>query len=105
MTDTTMSSPAVVDGTGYFATWLPAPRLPFGPHEVDDAVGTPPGSVSAVDAATGRPLWRFQTQGAVVSLPAALGDAVFVGSCDHRLYALDEVTPTEGQPETGPSSK
>jgi outer membrane protein assembly factor BamB len=37
-------------------------------------------------------LWRFGTEGPVRSSPTVLGDRVFVGSGDGRLYALDRST-------------
>ena len=33
--------------------------------------------------------WHFHTGGQVLSSPAVAGDAVYVGSSDHQLYALD----------------
>jgi outer membrane protein assembly factor BamB len=32
--------------------------------------------------------WKFKTQGRIVSTPVVSGDLVFVGSADHRLYAV-----------------
>jgi eukaryotic-like serine/threonine-protein kinase len=40
-------------------------------------------------------LWRFQSQGPVRSSPTLAGDAVFVGSGDGNLYALDAHTGRE----------
>jgi outer membrane protein assembly factor BamB len=39
--------------------------------------------------------WKFQTEGPVRSSPTVTGGVVFVGSGDHRLYALDEETGSE----------
>ena len=36
--------------------------------------------------------WKFHTNGQVISSPAVVGGAVYVGSTDHFLYALDAVT-------------
>src|SRR6476469_288085 len=36
--------------------------------------------------------WRFMTEGDVVSSPTVLGQTVYVGSGDGRLYALDRTT-------------
>ena len=33
--------------------------------------------------------WKFHTKGMVISSPTVAGDAVYVGSTDHMLYALD----------------
>ncbi len=61
-------------------------------------VGSSDGTVSALDAATGDPVWRFETGGAVQSSPAVLdvpgtaGRTVFVGSSDGNVYALDAAT-------------
>ncbi|MEX0717710.1 MAG: PQQ-binding-like beta-propeller repeat protein [Planctomycetaceae bacterium] len=46
------------------------------------------GSVRAVDAKTGRTLWRFDTEGPVRCAPAVWKDRLFVGSDDGFLYAL-----------------
>ena len=74
-----------------------------GPTVAGDRVvaGSTAGTVYALDRATGKLLWRYQTRGAVVSSPAvgpsdpakpgtyATGGLVFAGSADHYLYALD----------------
>jgi eukaryotic-like serine/threonine-protein kinase len=39
--------------------------------------------------------WRFQTKGIVVSSPALVGDTVYIGSADHRLYAINAATGTQ----------
>ena len=36
--------------------------------------------------------WKFQTKGIVVSSPALVGDTLYIGSADHRLYALTAST-------------
>jgi outer membrane protein assembly factor BamB len=51
--------------------------------------GANDGRLYAFDARTGRPLWRFQTNGPVQSSPAVAGDTVYLGSWDGYLYALD----------------
>ena len=38
--------------------------------------------------------WRFMTEGDVISSPAVVGQTVYVGSGDGRLYALDRTTGT-----------
>ena len=38
--------------------------------------------------------WKFKTQGRVVSSPVLVGDAVYVGSTDGNLYALNRADGT-----------
>jgi outer membrane protein assembly factor BamB len=45
--------------------------------------------VHAIDAASGRSVWAFETRARVDSSPAIADGRVFVGSFDGRLYALD----------------
>ena len=45
--------------------------------------------VHAIDAATGKPVWTFETRARVDSSPAVAGGRVFAASYDGRLYALD----------------
>ncbi len=40
-------------------------------------------------------VWTFTTAGRVISSPAVAGDAVYVGSTDHHLYAIDRATGRE----------
>ena len=53
-------------------------------------VGSPTGTVTAIDADTGVARWTFQAGGGVYSSPAVSGDgkAVVFGSRDGRLYAV-----------------
>ena len=37
-------------------------------------------------------LWQFGTGGMVRTSPVVVGDTVYVGSCDHKFYALDATT-------------
>ncbi|MHC5053935.1 MAG: outer membrane protein assembly factor BamB family protein [Planctomycetota bacterium] len=62
-------------------------RLFYG-SSADDAV-------RCLDAATGRELWAFVTEGPVRLAPAVAGGAVYVGSDDGRLYCLDAATGRE----------
>jgi len=55
-------------------------------------VGGWDGKVSALDAASGRRLWTFQTGGAVKGGLAGAGGLVYAGSYDGHLYALDAAT-------------
>ncbi len=42
----------------------------------------------AVNAASGKLIWKYQTDGGIVSRPAVSEDAVFVGSEDNRLHVV-----------------
>jgi outer membrane protein assembly factor BamB len=55
-------------------------------------VGGWDGKVSALDAASGRRLWTFQTGGAVKGGLAGAGGLVYAGSYDGHVYALDATT-------------
>jgi outer membrane protein assembly factor BamB len=72
MYDVFLSSPLVVDGKVVF--------------------GSGDGHVYAVDAATGRLVWKFRTGDVVHASPAYADGLVVVGSWDGRLYALDAAT-------------
>ena len=52
-------------------------------------VGTTEGTVYALEAATGRIDWTFETAGPVHSSPALAGNKLYVGSDDGSIYALD----------------
>jgi outer membrane protein assembly factor BamB len=58
-------------------------------------VGLASGAVFAVDAATGRDLWRFQAERDVWATPQVAGDLVIVASLDHHVYGLDAATGAE----------
>ena len=45
--------------------------------------------VHAINAATGKASWTFETRARVDSSPAVAGGRVYVGSSDGRLYVLD----------------
>ena len=49
----------------------------------------------ALDRETGKPRWKFVTQGRIDSSPVVVGERVFVGSSDGRLYAVRLDTGTE----------
>jgi outer membrane protein assembly factor BamB len=40
-------------------------------------------------------VWRFKADGRVLSTPAVVGDLVYIGSSDGRLYAIDRATGRE----------
>lgn len=58
-------------------------------------VGSGNGDVLAVEAASGKVLWRHATAGRVRSSPTAANGVVYVGSFDGHLYALDAATGAE----------
>jgi outer membrane protein assembly factor BamB len=49
-------------------------------------------AVHAIDAASGKGLWKFMTQARVDSSPAIAAGRIYVGSSDGRLYVLDAAT-------------
>jgi outer membrane protein assembly factor BamB len=51
--------------------------------------------VHALDPKSGKELWNFTTRGNVDSSPVIVGERVFVGSNDGRLYGLDLKTGNE----------
>lgn len=63
---------------------ISGPRLFVGSYE--------PGTVVALDRATGRPLWTLRTGAGVESSPVAVGGIVYAASRDRRVYAIDERT-------------
>jgi outer membrane protein assembly factor BamB len=54
-------------------------------------LGSPGGTMYAIDATNGSEIWRFDTQGPVLSTPAVADgqNLVIFGSNDHHVYALD----------------
>ena len=54
-------------------------------------IGSGDGKVYALNAANGKYIWSYQTQGNVASSPAVADGMVFVGSYDGNLYALNAV--------------
>jgi outer membrane protein assembly factor BamB len=77
----TAASPAVGDGVVY---------MPLISKDGTDP-GPATGAVIAFNAKTGRILWRFRA-GAVESSPLLVDGALYFGTFDHRLYALDAAT-------------
>ena len=64
-----LSSPAVVDGAVF--------------------VGSDDNHVYALDAATGREQWTFETDGAIYSPPVVMDGTVFIGNGYSQMYALE----------------
>jgi outer membrane protein assembly factor BamB len=63
-----VSTPAVTGGAAY--------------------IGTLGGDVVSIGLKNGRERWRFKTGGAVPSSPCSWEGVVYVGSNDHKVYAL-----------------
>jgi outer membrane protein assembly factor BamB len=55
-----------------------------------DAVyfGTANGIFYAVDVKTGRQRWKFMTAGPITGSATAINDVIYIGSTDHKIYAL-----------------
>jgi outer membrane protein assembly factor BamB len=79
------ASPAVGSRVVYVALMGPAPC----DHADRDAAGF----LVALDAGSGRELWRFRA-GVIESSPLLVGRTVYFGSWDHRIYAVDTRTHT-----------
>jgi outer membrane protein assembly factor BamB len=79
------SGPAVADGTVYLGVMNPLPCTR------DCSPGR--GYVLAVDGKTGTQRWRFDTA-AVESSPLIVGNLLYVGSWNQRIYALNRHTGT-----------
>jgi len=73
--DLYLSSPAVTGGVVYF--------------------GSGDGNMYALDAASGKLHWKFQTGDVVHASPAVVDGTVFIGSWDSYFYALDAATGKE----------
>jgi eukaryotic-like serine/threonine-protein kinase len=73
--DCYLSSPVVFNGSVFF--------------------GSGDGNVYALDAATGKEKWKFQTGDVVHASPALANGTVFLGSWDSYFYALDAETGKE----------
>ena len=58
-------------------------------------VGAGDGDVYALEATTGRELWKFQTGGRIRSTPAIADGIVFAGSTDGIVYAVDLASGSE----------
>ena len=74
------ASPAVGNGIVYVGFMDPPPCR-----------GSAPSFLSALDARTGKTLWRFRC-GVVETPPLLAGGRLYFGSWDHRVYAVDART-------------
>ncbi len=74
------ASPAAGNGVVYLGFMDPPPCR-----------GTAPSFLAALNARTGRTLWRFRA-GVVETPPLLAGGRVYFGSWDHRVYAVDART-------------
>jgi len=45
-------------------------------------------AVYCLDAGNGQLIWKYPTEGAIVSTPMIVNGVVYIGSMDHHLYAL-----------------
>ena len=79
------ASPTVADGVVYQPLMDPSP---CGNPDRDA-----PGYIVALDADTGRELWRFQA-GVIESSPVLVDGLLYFGSWDRKVYALDVRTRT-----------
>ncbi|WP_298254438.1 PQQ-binding-like beta-propeller repeat protein [uncultured Arthrobacter sp.] len=57
----------------------------------------------SLDAATGKPLWRYDTEGAVMPTPALVGGSLYAVTGDKHLYELDPDTGEERRVESLPN--
>jgi outer membrane protein assembly factor BamB/tRNA A-37 threonylcarbamoyl transferase component Bud32 len=55
-------------------------------------VGSYDNHLYALNIETGKMLWKYQTDGGIVSRPAILNDSVFIGSEDSRLHVVSRRT-------------
>ncbi len=55
-------------------------------------VGATDGNLYALSATTGKYLWSFRAQGAILSPPTVVDDVVYFGSADGRVYAINAKT-------------
>lgn len=91
----TMSNPLVVDGRVFVTTGNPFFNYE---HTMNYVQGKPairgPGlnTIFALDARTGKELWRYHTPGQIMPTAAYQDGALFVGTGDGHLYAVDAVT-------------
>lgn len=67
--------------------------ISLGPDRV--YVGTAPGVLHCLDAATGQEVWKFTAKDGIVAAPAFAGGRLFVSSNDNSLYALDAAKGAE----------
>jgi outer membrane protein assembly factor BamB len=49
-------------------------------------------SVHAIEAASGKRVWKFATRARVDSSPVVAGGRIYIGSSDGKLYVLDEAS-------------
>jgi hypothetical protein len=49
----------------------------------------------ALDLRTGREVWRFKTEGEIISSPAIKGNKIYFGSWDCNFYCIDSATAKE----------
>lgn len=55
-------------------------------------IGATDGNLYALSATTGKYLWSFRAQGAILSPPTVVNNVVYFGSADGRVYAINAET-------------
>lgn len=90
--------------SGDISRRLPAPDPPYDYDYIASSpvcfegnvyVGSAAGDLLAVDLASGKEDWRFETNGKIRSTPLAHGGRIYLGSWDQHIYALDAATGEE----------
>ncbi len=84
--------PAVVNGTVYLGVGNSWARSAFPVNWDTVTRGTGTSGVYAYDAATGKPLWTFNTPGAVHNTPLYHDGVVYAATGDRAFYAIDAKT-------------
>jgi outer membrane protein assembly factor BamB len=51
-------------------------------------VGSVDGSLYCIDMRSGRKRWQFSTGGPITGTPLITNGVLYIGSTDHKLYAL-----------------
>ncbi len=88
-----ISPPSAAEGMVYAAT-LNAPTVldPDEPSYIGSRLGTAPGEVAAIDAATGELLWSTEVDGDPLGGATVVGDLVFTGTFQGDIFALDRAS-------------
>lgn len=84
-----LTPPAWADGVVYVATLnAPTELRPDEPSYIGSQLGTAPGEVAAVDAATGELLWSTEVDGDPLGGATVVGDLVLTATYQGRIHAL-----------------
>ena len=88
-----LTPPASADGQVYVATLnAPTQLYPDQTSYVGGAIGTMPGEVVAIDAASGGPLWDTKVPGDPTGGVTVVNDLVFTATVQGTIYALSRAT-------------